>query len=145
MGKVLAARQPVRGGAGARAVSFSAATVAVGFLALVLVDAACLRAIAFGGSCVVAISGLAAVTLLPPLMTWLGPALEWPRRVPASSPPPGSRGGWARWAQAVMSHPWSALAIAGVILVALAWPAWQLRSWNVGARNLPGASESSQG
>ena len=138
-----AARQSVRDVGGA--VSFSAATVAVGFLALLLVDAPFLRAIAFGGSCVVAISGLAAVTLLPPLMSWLGPALEWPRRRPAAAPHPSSHGGWARWAHTVMSHPWPALAIAGVILVALAWPAWQLRSWNVGARNLPGDSESRLG
>src|SRR5204863_5993034 len=63
-----------------RAVMFSAATVAVGFLALLLVDAPFLRAIAFGGSCVVAASGLAAVTLLPALLSVMGPALEWPRR-----------------------------------------------------------------
>ncbi len=129
------------------AVVFSAATVAVGFLALLLVDAPFLRAIAFGGTCVVATSGLAAVTLLPALLAWLGGAVDWPRRPRAADTRavPRREGAWTRWAHTVMAHPWPALIVAGMILVGLAWPVLGLRSWNVGARNLPSDTESRRG
>ena len=127
------------------AVVFSAATVAVGFLALLLVDAPFLRAIAFGGTCVVAISGLAAVTLLPALMATLGDALDWPRRPRRLAVGGKSGGGWARWAYFVMAHPWPALVVAGAAVIALALPALELRSWNVGAANLPPETESRAG
>jgi RND superfamily putative drug exporter len=128
------------------AVVFSAAAVAVGFLALLLVDAPFLRAIALGGTCVVVVAAAAAVTLLPAFMARLGDALEWPRRrsAPASAKPAGE-GAWGRWARFVMDHPWPALLLAGAVLLALALPARQLQSWNVGAESLPAEMESRRG
>ena len=128
------------------AVLFSAAAVAVGFLALLMVDAPFLRAIVLGGTCVVAVSAAAAVTLLPILLATCGRALEWPRRFTAARRPDVDLNGvWGRWARMVMAHPWPALVVAGGAVLALAAPALQLQSWNVGATNLPLDTESRAG
>src|SRR5262245_393419 len=127
------------------AVLFSGAAVAIGFLALLLVDAPFLRAIVLGGTCVVAFSAIAGVTLVPVILAALGPALEWPRRpgVPRNEPVP--RSVWGRWAHWVMAHPWPALALAGAAVLGLSWPALELRSWNVSAESLPPGTESRDG
>jgi putative drug exporter of the RND superfamily len=137
------------------AVMFSALAVAVGFLALGLVDAPFLRAITASGVCVVTVAALAAVTLLPVVLATLGRALVWPGRLTATAgrrvaarvsggiESPG--GGWAAWARLVMKRPWVSLAGAGAIVIAVALSSSQMRGWNVGIAELTPGDEARRG
>jgi RND superfamily putative drug exporter len=139
----------VAAGATGGAVLFSALAVAVGFLALQLVDAPFLRAITASGVCVVAVAALAAVTLLPVLLATFGRALVWPGRWPPRVAATGSdtraSGGWAAWARLVMRRPWAALGVAGAIVLMLALPSAQMRGWNVGVSELDATDEARRG
>lgn len=147
----LSPREAARAAVGATggAVLFSATAVAVGFLALGLVDAPFLRAITASGVCVVAVAALAAVTLLPVLLATFGRALVWPGRVPVHAAGADAtdepRGAWAAWARLVMKRPWVSLAAAGVLVVAVALPAYQIRGWNVGIAELGSEDEARRG
>ncbi|HUK63968.1 MAG TPA: MMPL family transporter, partial [Dongiaceae bacterium] len=157
----LSATEAARQAAGATggAVMFSALAVAVGFLALGLVDAPFLRAITASGVCVVAVAALAAVTLLPVLLATLGRALVWPGRLApraaraaaAHTGPAAARaadeprGGWAAWARLVMRRPWVSLAAAGAVVATVALPSSQMRGWNVGVGELSPDDEARRG
>ena len=127
-------------------VLFSGATVAVGFLALFLVNAPFLHTIALGGVFVVAGAVAASLTLLPALLVVLGPALMWPRRLAATGTPDrrGSRF-WITWTSAVMRRPWVALVLASLVLAVFVVPAARIRSWNIGAAHLPASDEARRG
>ena len=153
-------------------VLFSGATVAVGFLALFLVNAPFLHTIALGGVFVVAGAVAASLTLLPPLLVVLGRALLWPRKIAAPATPtaasaesptaagvsgaaPAERAAasaaprvsrfWSAWTQGVMRRPWVSLVLAGVVLIALIAPVTRMRSWNVGAAHLPEEDQARRG
>jgi len=122
----------------------AAATVAIGFLALLLVPLNEMRAIAVGGLLVTLTSALLATTLLPGLLVWLGPRIEW-GRVRRRSPPRGATRGADRWRRLglwVTARPWLALAGGGVPLLALALAAGGLRTGLPRGDWLPPAMES---
>ena len=133
-------------------VLFSGATVAVGFLALFLVNAPFLHTIALGGVFVVAGAVAASLTLLPALLVVLGRALMWPRRsAPAAAhgftaePAPHVSRFWSAWTRGVMGRPWISLALAAIVLAFLIAPVRQMKSWNVGAAHLPASDEARLG
>src|SRR5262249_60723561 len=61
-----------------RAIVFSGATVAIGLLALVALPLPFLRSVGYGGMLIPLISVLVALTLLPTVLSKLGPRLDWP-------------------------------------------------------------------
>ena len=133
-------------------VLFSGATVAVGFLALFVVNAPFLHTIALGGVFVVAGAVAASLTLLPALLVVLGRALMWPRRIALAAPATAGANAeprisrfWSSWVQGVMRRPWIALAIAAIVLAFLVVPVARMRSWNVGAAHLPANDEARVG
>jgi putative drug exporter of the RND superfamily len=87
-----------------RAVFFSGLTVLLGLLGLVLFDFMILRSVGIAGALVVGLAVLAALTLLPALLTVIGPNLDRfaVRRVAAR---PEGDGAWARLARRVMRRP----------------------------------------
>jgi RND superfamily putative drug exporter len=145
------------------AVTFSGVTVMLSLAGLYLVDSTTIRSMAMGAIVVVAISILAAVTLLPVLMSLLGRRAyargrlavifgvlvrlvrTRPRRR-GSTRPSARRGGfWERWTAAVTRRPWvSALATAAVLL-ALAIPALSLDFGNGALRQFPQGNETRVG
>ena len=77
-------------------VALSGASVALGFLALLLVPLAEIRSVAIGGLAVTALSVAVAATLLPAVLAVLGARVDagrLPRLVPARSPGGRGRGG----------------------------------------------------
>jgi RND superfamily putative drug exporter len=129
-------------------VLFSGATVAVGFLALFLVNAPFLHTIALGGVFVVAGAVAASLTLLPAVLVVLGRALMWPRKIVVTpvargeaSEPQVSRF-WSAWTRGVMRQPWISLALAAIVLAFLIAPVAHMKSWNVGAAHLPPTDEA---
>ena len=87
-----------------RAVFFSGLTVLLGLLGLVLFEFMILRSVGIAGAIVVGLAVASALTLLPAVLTILGPRIDRLaiRRV---APRPGSDGPWARLARAVMRRP----------------------------------------
>jgi uncharacterized membrane protein YdfJ with MMPL/SSD domain len=137
------------------AVVFSGTTVIVSLAGLFLIDSTTIRSMAMGAIMVVAISIVAAVTLLPVLMRLLGrrayargrialtAALlvrRWrnlPRRRGSTRPGVARPGFWERWTAGVTRRPWAAaLASAGVLLV-LAIPALSLEFGDGALRQFP--------
>ena len=144
------------------AVTFSGITVIVSLAGLFLVESTTIRSMAMGAIIVVAISILAAVTLLPVLMSLMGRRayargrlavvfgllvrnFRTRRRRRGSTQPAVRRGFWERWTAAVTRRPWvSALATAGVLL-ALAIPALSLDFGNGALRQFPEGNETRVG
>ncbi|HVT21520.1 MAG TPA: MMPL family transporter [Mycobacteriales bacterium] len=109
--------------AAGRAVVFSGLTVAIGLLALVVLNVPFLRSIGLAGMLIPLVSMAVAVTLLPVLLATVGDRLEWPHERDERA----ASTGWLRWAQAVHRHKVVAAAAGLVALVALATPLLGLR------------------
>jgi RND superfamily putative drug exporter len=111
-----------------RTVFFSGLTVLLSLAGLLLVDARIFRELALGAMTAVAVMVLGALTLVPALLSWLGPRVN-ALRVPGRSQQSVSFGGdrfWSRWSRMIMRRPrqWAAVAI--IILLVLAAPVTRL-------------------
>jgi len=121
----------------------SAATVAVGFAALLAAPLADLRSIAAGGLLVVAASALLAVTLVPGLLASLGGRIEIGRVLPRTRGAAASR--WRGWATRVARHPVLVLLCAALPLVLLAAQATRLEPQLPRGDWLPRSAEAARG
>ena len=100
-----------------RSVVFSGVTVAVSLAALVLVPLPFLRSIGLGGLLIPVLSVATSITLVPALLSVLGPRLSWPRR----SVKVRSRL-WGAVARGVLRRRWAAIVVSGAVLLLLAAP-----------------------
>jgi len=111
-----AVREATRTAGGA--VVASGVTVAVSLLALVVLPAPFLRSIGYGGLLIPLISTLVTLTLLPALLAWVGPRVDWPRlRTESSISRP-----WAAWSRGVVRYRWPVAVGTLAALAALAAP-----------------------
>jgi putative drug exporter of the RND superfamily len=106
-----------------RAVVFSGTTVAIGLLALVALPLPFLRSVGYGGMLIPLISVIVATTLLPVVLSKLGPRLDWPH---VRSDDKASRS-WTRWAELVVRRRWVAAIGAALVLAALVLAATSLQ------------------
>ena len=145
------------------AVLFSGVTVIVALAGLFLVDSTTIRSMAMGAIVVVAVSILAALTLLPALMRVLGAraytrgrtatvlgvvarAVRWRRRRPGSTDPANQRPGfWQRWTDTVMRRPLLFAGASAALMLALAVPALSLETGDGALRQFPKDNETRQG
>ena len=102
-------------GAAGRAVMFSGLTVAVGLVALLVVPVGFLRSVGLAGMLIPLTSIAVALTLLPVILSSIGPRLDWPRIRHEGH---ASRG-WLAWGRLVTRHRFPAAALGIAILVAL--------------------------
>ena len=131
-----------------RAVLFSGATVFAGMLGLLVFRFNALRSLGIAGALVVAISVLAALTLLPGVLGVLGPRVDWLalRRPPAgASDRDGRSSFWSRLAQIVMAHPLATLAPLLVLLIGLGLPFLRVEMGAPDASILPTDVQSRRG
>ena len=98
-----------------RAVVFSGTTVAIGLLALVALPLPFLRSVGYGGLLIPLISVIAAMTLLPVVLSSVGDRLDWPH---LRSDEAASRS-WTGWANLVIRGRWVAALGAALVLAAL--------------------------
>jgi uncharacterized membrane protein YdfJ with MMPL/SSD domain len=107
-----------------RAIAFSGVAVLIGLSGMWVFGLRVLSSIAAGGSLVVAVSAIAAVTLLPAILGMLGPRVErgplLPRLHKRGQAP--SMHGWERLARAVMRWPWTFIAATLLVIAILAAP-----------------------
>src|SRR6185437_3860227 len=123
-----------------------------GFAGMLLIGIQFMTSIGLGGMCVVAAAVVAALTLLPALLSLMGRrvnALRIPligrlaaRRSDANGE---ERGFWHGWALAVMRRP--VLIIIGVcaLLIVLGWPLLSISIGTPSATSLPKSATSRQG
>ena len=127
------------------AVVFSGAAVAVSLGGLFVIDVNAVRSMAIGAIVVVTISVLATVTLLPALLSLVGPGVERLRvRLPWRTGESGDPVFWRRWTEAVMAHPLRALALTVPLLLLVAAPLLDIRTNNRGLEQLPRGAEVRQ-
>ncbi len=143
------------------AVSFSGLAVIVSLAGLWMVDNQALRSMALGAMTVVAISILAATTLLPALIAMLGDrvlpgglvakVLAWVKRPfqgGRATPGRGSRGRgaidsafWSRWTANIMARPWVAVIGVSGVLLFLAIPVLSLTTGTQALGQFPKGSD----
>ena len=104
-----------------RSVIVSGSTVAVGLLSMIILPLPFIRSIGIGGMLIPAVSVIAAITLLPALLSLLGTRINSVRVLPRRFVDKGhpEDGVWGRWAAFVMRRP-SPIAAAGIAIVARA-------------------------
>ena len=130
-----------------RSVIVSGSTVAVGLLSLVILPMPFLRSFGIGGLLIPAVSGLAAITLLPALLALLGQRVNSVRLLPKRLVDRGHAedGPWGRWARLVLRRP-VAVAAAGLAIVAvLVAVGLQINPSEAQAKDLPGTGDAIQG
>ena len=118
-----------------KAVLVSGLTVVVALSGVLLVNIQAYRTMGIAAMIAVSVAAIAAVTLLPALLGWVGKRIDrWSihRRADRQE---GRY--WHRWAMAVMKRPWTALVVSVAILLFLAWPARNLALGSFGLSILP--------
>lgn len=131
----------------------SGLVVMVGFSGLLLVGIPVMASFALGGILVAATAVLAALTLLPALLSILGPRVNAWRlaRIMCLFQMPGwlrlprrRTCFWRTWAMIVMRRPVVMMVVVTSILLGLGWPALSLSPGLPGASALPPASQARQ-
>ena len=140
----------VTGGTASRAVLFSGLTVVLALLGLVIVPTSIFVSLAIGAILVVSMSVVAALTLLPAVLSLLGDrvnSLKVPylgRRLLDGQA--GGRTSWiARVAQRAMKRPAIALAVGVGMLLLCAYPALDMKTGVSGVNTFPNSFDSKQG
>ncbi len=120
-----------------RAVLFAGATVIVALLGQLVLGVGLLDGLAIASALAVLTTMLAALTVLPALLSRYGervgrrsPRLSRGRSAGAATP-----GGWLRWSQALARHPWRGVIAGLAIMLGLAVPALSLRAGSSDAGN----------
>ena len=105
-----------------RAVLASGLTVAISLVALVVVPVPLLRSMGLGGMLIPLVSVAVVLTLLPVLLSTVGPRVDWPRiRKEARAPR-----GWTGWARGVVRFRWAAAGLALLLLGLLVAPVFRI-------------------
>jgi RND superfamily putative drug exporter len=124
-----------------RAVLFAGITVIIALLGQFALGVSFLYGLAVASALAVLMTMLAALTILPAVLSRFGERIARPgrraRNSGESSAAREARGAWARWASLIQRHPWPG-AVAGLaIMLTLAAPALALRLGNSDAGNNP--------
>jgi RND superfamily putative drug exporter len=130
-----------------RTVLFSGLIVAASLSSLLIFPQNFLRSMGFGGVAAVLVAMTSALTVLPALLTVLGPRIEagrmpWRRGSRKVGAVTEESGAWARLAHSVMRRPVAYLVVITLALMALGAPFLSARWGSVDERVLPAGSAS---
>ena len=114
------------------AVLASGVTVAISLVALLVVPVPFLRSMGIGGMLIPLVSVAVVLTLLPALLSKVGPRIDYPR---IRKEGVASRG-WSAWARAIGHRRWLASGAALVILAVLIFPVFGLKIGTSGIDSL---------
>jgi len=130
-----------------RSVIVSGSTVAIGLLSLVILPVPVIRSIGIGGMLIPAVSVVSGITLVPALLSILGPRLNSVRVMPKGvlQATDAGTGFWWRWARFVTKHPVPValvgLATCGLLMI----PALQLNPSEAQIKDIPGQGDAFAG
>jgi RND superfamily putative drug exporter len=110
-----------------RSVLFAGCTVVIALLGLLALGLGALQGVALGVTLTVLMTMLAAVTLLPSLLTLFGKRIERSVRKHAAKQRRTPGDGWRKLAAAVQRRPWVPLIVGVLALLALSLPAAGMR------------------
>jgi RND superfamily putative drug exporter len=114
------------------AVFASGVTVAISLLALLAVPVPFLRSMGLGGMLIPLVSVAVVLTLLPALLSKIGPRVDWPRiRHDAVA-----ARGWSAWARLIVRRRWIAAGAALVALGLLVAPVFGVKIGQAGTESL---------
>ncbi len=124
-----------------RAVIFSGITVGIGLLALMAMPLPFLRSMGYGGALIPLVSTLVAITLLPVVLSTIGPRLDWPHR---RTDEHASRA-WTRWATTISRRRWLGAGAGVAVVAALAFAATDLRLGVSDANTMAKSGDAKEG
>ncbi|MFP5503723.1 MAG: MMPL family transporter, partial [Candidatus Sericytochromatia bacterium] len=127
------------------AVCYSGLTVMIGLLGLLATPLMETRSIGLGGAIVVVVSVLAAITLLPAVLSLLGHRIDWPAWLARPLKNARAEAGWAWLAEVVMRRPVLTLVISGSLVLLLASPATVGKTGFIAGNWFPEGMESRTG
>jgi RND superfamily putative drug exporter len=134
------------GATATRAVFFSGVTVVLALVGMLLVPTSIFAALGTGAILVVVASVLAALTLLPAILSLLGARVDRLRVRRISKGLPGERGGFWTWLTArVMARPVVFFIVAAGVLLAAASPYLSINTGAAGVSTLPDGMEAKEG
>ena len=122
-----------------RAVLFAGITVVISLLGMFMMNMDFMRSLSIGAILAVLLTMLAALTLLPAMLGFVGRNIDklgLPHRRQSENADP-TRSFWYRWSRVIQSHPWPALIGSVVVLLILAFPVFSLRLGFSDAGNRP--------
>jgi RND superfamily putative drug exporter len=126
----------------------SGLTVAIGLLSMIIIPVPFIRSIGIGGMLIPAVSVLAAITLLPALLSLVGTRINslrvMPRRFVVGSDDPDA-GFWNRWSRTVMRRPVLIASIGTAIVAVLVFYGVQINPASAQAKDFPGAGDAHTG
>jgi putative drug exporter of the RND superfamily len=138
----------IAAGQAGRTLIISATTVAIGFSALLIVPTSELRSIGIAGLLVTVLSVILCTFILPWVLGLLGHRINAARvRLPGRRfKTPDKLGAaserWVRWGNTITRRPWTALLVAGVPLLILAFQGRRIAPGIPDRNSLPAAAES---
>ena len=114
------------------AVLASGVTVAISLLALIIVPVPFLRSMGLGGMLIPLVSVAVVLTLLPALLSKIGPRVDWPRiRHDAVA-----ARGWTAWARLIVRRRWLAAGAALVVLGLIISPVFGIKIGQASSESL---------
>ena len=128
-----------------RAVLFAGTTVIIAVLGLFTMGLAMIHGLAVGISLGVLTTMLAALTLLPAMLGFVGTNIDrlgLPHRRRDKAAP--ERAFWFRWSRLIQRRPWPALIVGAIVLLLLALPVRELRLGFGDAGNRPSTDTTRQ-
>jgi putative drug exporter of the RND superfamily len=105
------------------AVISSALTVAISLIALLVIPVPFLRSVGIGGMLIPLVSTAVVLTLLPAILSSVGPRIDWPKIRHEQT----ASKGWSTWARMIVNHKWPAAILATVILGLLIAPVFDIK------------------
>ncbi|WP_344529509.1 MMPL family transporter [Streptomyces albiaxialis] len=131
-----------------RTVTFSAITLAVACLSLVVMPFGMFQSIAIGGAATTLTAGAATLVIVPAMLAWAGPRIDKLRLVRRKRTPrpdtPATGGYWHRLATLVMRRPVSMMTAVLAFAALLAVPALDLNTRLPDEQVLPASAQSAQ-
>lgn len=130
-----------------RSVIVSGTTVAIGLLSMVILPLPFIRSIGLGGMLIPLVAVTACITLLPALMSMLGPRINRVRVMPNRfvNPPSEEAGFWARWARLVTRRPLPIFVIGVMIVTLVVYPAFHMNPSDAQLKDEPAAGDAAAG
>ncbi|MCW2974537.1 MAG: MmpL protein [Thermoleophilia bacterium] len=127
----------------------SGSTVAIGLVSMVLLPVPFIRSIGLGGLLIPVVSVAATLTLLPAVLSIIGPRINR-LRIPllwrlANLDDNHQGRFWPGWAAFVVRRPWPVFVVGAVLIGILVSPAFDINPANSQVANTPGAGQAERG